>query len=286
MEKSVKFLPLIGSVIVFFGYLKLQFFYTYFDIDIIYYLEFSEIITLFLNDITTIILSLVLLLIYALAIVPTFDNIFRFFKWVIPALVKKLGRFMGGENVPTNENVYESPNENIKTTIPTNDDSSDLAFIGAIVSGVIVLIMSVYYHSWNYSGVNFLRILNIYGSLTIIVIFTEIVFKRTIERRKKSDKVFNSVGLISLVGILFFLVFNLAKSNHYKVLNNPKNVILELTDGTKLCTNDDFKFIGKTRGFYFFSDIETKDNLIIPISQVINYKEVKNIDCRCNCTDF
>ncbi|CAA0223549.1 conserved membrane hypothetical protein [Tenacibaculum maritimum] len=55
IEKIVKTSPLIGALLVFFGVLKLIFYYSYFNVQIIDYLEFQEIITSFFEDINILI---------------------------------------------------------------------------------------------------------------------------------------------------------------------------------------------------------------------------------------
>ncbi|CAA0189501.1 conserved membrane hypothetical protein [Tenacibaculum maritimum] len=55
IEKIVKTSPLIGALLVFFGVLKLIFYYSYFNVQIINYLEFQEIITSFFEDINILI---------------------------------------------------------------------------------------------------------------------------------------------------------------------------------------------------------------------------------------
>ncbi|KAB1065086.1 hypothetical protein [Salibacter halophilus] len=61
IEKLVKASPLAGAILVFFGILKLIFYYSFFNIQIINYLEFQEIITLFLEDIHLIIMYFIVL---------------------------------------------------------------------------------------------------------------------------------------------------------------------------------------------------------------------------------
>lgn len=55
IDKIIKMTPIAGALLIFSGVLKLIFFYSHFNIHIINYLEFQEIITSFLGDINIII---------------------------------------------------------------------------------------------------------------------------------------------------------------------------------------------------------------------------------------
>ncbi len=55
LDRIIKVTPLAGALLIFSGVLKLIFFYSHFNIRIIDYLEFQEIITSFLGDINVII---------------------------------------------------------------------------------------------------------------------------------------------------------------------------------------------------------------------------------------
>ncbi len=56
IDKITKLIPLSGGLLVFCGVLKLIFYYSYFNVHIIAYLEFQEIITSFFGDINIIII--------------------------------------------------------------------------------------------------------------------------------------------------------------------------------------------------------------------------------------
>lgn len=56
LDKIIKITPLAGTVLIFSGVLKLIFFYSHFNIRIIDYLEFQEIITSFLGDFNIIVI--------------------------------------------------------------------------------------------------------------------------------------------------------------------------------------------------------------------------------------
>jgi hypothetical protein len=272
MKEFVKYLPIVGAVIVFFGFLKLQFYYSYFDIDIIYYLEFSEIITLFLGDISTIILSLFVMMSYLLIVGKIAD------KMTVKSNDDSALEVVKAEKMNDEKETIKKGNSNrIGMIIGTSG--------GVIISIIISSIMLTSYHNNNNSNEFLFWFMNIFGSLFILSLLV-IIIDVTIKEAKNKDRIYNYAGLLGLVGIVFFLVFNMAKKAHYEVLNFEKQVELSLADGRKICTDVNFKFIGKTYGFYFFSDIESKENLIIPLNDVVSYKEVKNIDCRCNCSEF
>ena len=50
-EKIKKIIPFLGSIIITCGYIKLNIYYRHFNIKISEYLEISEVLTLFLNDV-------------------------------------------------------------------------------------------------------------------------------------------------------------------------------------------------------------------------------------------
>jgi len=62
LKRLVAISPLIGSFLVFMGFFKLYYFYGHWDINIISYLDFSEIILSFLNDLNVLVFFTLLLL--------------------------------------------------------------------------------------------------------------------------------------------------------------------------------------------------------------------------------
>ena len=63
-------LPFIGTFLIFFGYIKLSLFYNHFDIRINNYLELTEILTLFLNDIIFFLISIIGVILFSFFTTP------------------------------------------------------------------------------------------------------------------------------------------------------------------------------------------------------------------------
>ena len=77
MKKIIKYLPLLSAFLIFNGFLKLYLYYDHWDIKIIEYLDFSEILLSFLSDINIFVLGLIIYIfprLFSLALINTFDK--------------------------------------------------------------------------------------------------------------------------------------------------------------------------------------------------------------------
>jgi hypothetical protein len=84
-----KFIPFSGALIIFFGFTYTYIYYKFFKIDILYYLDFSEIITLFLDTVLAIIVAMGYVILFYL------DNIRNYF-YVEGTKKKKVLAALGG----------------------------------------------------------------------------------------------------------------------------------------------------------------------------------------------
>lgn len=67
MKKAQEYFPAVSALLIFCGYLKLYVYYQFWDIDIVNYLDFTEIVFLFLNDLVLFSSFIILLLVYGLS---------------------------------------------------------------------------------------------------------------------------------------------------------------------------------------------------------------------------
>lgn len=81
---------------------------------------------------------------------------------------------------------------------------------------------------------------------------------------------------MAVVGVMFFMLFTFVQNQAiHKVLSSGKGkffVHLLLSGNREIITNKSFVFLGETRNHYFFQNVKTHTNVIVPSSEV---KEVR-----------
>lgn len=65
-EKLIKYLPFTGGLLIFLGVLKVAIYYQYFEIPILSFLTISDVLLLFLNDLNSVLVILIIAVVHAL----------------------------------------------------------------------------------------------------------------------------------------------------------------------------------------------------------------------------
>lgn len=222
---------LFGALLIFLGIWKLDLFYSHFGIPILDYLDFSEIITSFLDDIWLIIYCILSIILYL----------------VLGSNVLKLLINFGRKR--------ESNLEAIGRKFITDANTSK----NIVVSIAIALISWLFFDVYNLKWMIFLTSIFLYQPILFAI--KHLTFR---DKDLSEDKMIN----ISLVLLLLILIFNISRYEIKSTLKNSKTtVVLQLAD-TTLKTDSKNCYLGKTAKFVFWFQRDLNKSTIIPLEKV------------------
>lgn len=235
LEKIIKITPLTGALLVFCGVLKLIFYYSYFNVHIIDYLEFQEIITSFFGDINIIIIfGMTMLLISFL----TLNFISKKTNLHFDDFVEKL---------------YE-------LLYPRRFRYS-IAFFIAII--VLLLLTSFEVCKFNYFIIYLLTFCTI-QMLTYLFITKE---------NGGSIDISGFYGILILGITLTFSIYLFAKRDIQQTNSIPLETTLELEDGKIICNKETKNlYIGKTSKYVFVRIDSLNSTFAISTDKITKYK--------------
>jgi hypothetical protein len=239
MKKIIEYLPLIGAFLVFNGFLKLYLFYGHWDIKIIDYLDLSEILLSFLNDINIILVCLIVFL---------FHQIMGYL--IVQVADKKLqGKILiADSNDPTTHS--KEPISDIIETIYTHFPW--IFFILSIVATV-------------FFGWKFFNNFTIFWLYAGIVSLFQLLIK-FLEKTITEEYFSNEIAIL-----LTFLAFTycLAWLEIKKVEQNlGLSVTTIYTENETITTNKTNFLLGKTQKFIYVYDNKTNCTRILPTDKI------------------
>lgn len=235
IEKIIKISPLIGALLIFCGILKLIFYYSYFDTQIINCLEFQEIVTSFFDDINVIIVFGMIMLSITFFTMNTLSS---------------------------------------KTNLPTDDLFDGLMkflyprrfkyFFGFLL--VFITLGSLIFFDvigYNYFVLYFL-IFCVVQMLTYLLITKDV---------NGEIDVPNLYGVLILATSLTFSIFLLARKDIRETIANNTDTIIMTSDKTFVCNKKTGNlYLGKTSKYVFFRIKESNSTVVIPSEQIIKYE--------------
>jgi len=237
MDKLIKYSTVISSVVIFLGYLKLKFFYDHFNIRINDFLELSEILTSFLNDLNVMgIIFLALLTHVSLSMLMNhyLYNYNRKNKVSVDVVLRYLGK-----------NVFKSRT---------------------------LILLFVLYSIWLFLVFYFYNSLNFYVSTYLIVIFllqcSLLVIDEFLKFDTYLDFQFISARGLSIIIVLVTISYLLAEKEYNQVSSKDYSGHIIETNNKKIIFNKNELFIGKTKNYLFLK----KCNRI----KIINVSEIKS----------
>jgi hypothetical protein len=263
LKKLVEISPIIASFLVFLGFLKLDLYYRYWDINIFNYLDFSEIILSFLNDLYILIFFLVimslqgLLGLSAIAIIGSRQS-----KKVVVEPNK-------------NDNVDQlSLDLDVERVQPFQ---KQINFMDRLVqqmdetylTGVVVItIMTAISYCLFF---NFTNMIWLYISIILLLQGLALVLFKLFEGANVNIP-------LTTISVLVIIAFALSKTyfDIKNTENEPKKMALLNNNGEKINTTNDFIFLGKTANYFFFFDNVNKESWIYPSSEVKRIEQVKS----------
>lgn len=233
IDKIIKLTPLAGALLIFLGVLKLIFYYSYFDIQIINYLEFQEIITSFLGDINIIIIfgiTMTLITLFAL------NMLSRSTKTHVDDILEKILHFISLHKL-----------------------KYFLLFL------VIILIISTLLYLKEIKYNYFLIYLLTYCTAQMLTFLF-------LSKEKDGEIDISNFYVILIVGIsLSMSIFLFAQKEIQESVYNKNEVIIKTTNDTIQCNNKSRNvFIGKTSKYVF---IKIKNaTVVIPSEEILRYE--------------
>ncbi len=244
------YIPYLGTLIILLGATKLTIYYSLFGINISSYLEFSEILTLFLSD-----------LLFFIAI------IFLQYLWIFLTQPKK-------ELDNISQKLHNALTENnlLKRILAYAINGINLMLL------ISLWIIGIPFWLW-LSELSFLTYLHFLYILFGVLALDTLIY----ETRRQWFVKFNEYPKIIYTNLarLFIVLLGLTISSAYQdyeaVKTNKKylGTTLNLTD-KEIISDSTYYYIGKTRNFVFFHDQNEQTNDIFPIREIKKLREKKN----------
>lgn len=235
IEKIVKITPLAGAILVFCGVLKLIFYYSHFDIQIIDYLEFQEIITSFLGDINIIIIFIMTMTLISFA---TLNLLRRKTKLQLDYIFEQMLIF-----------IYP---RRFKYSI-----------FFVILSLLLLGLMQFEFVQYNYF---LIYLITFSTAQTLTYLFL------TKDDDEKVE-ISNFYGLVVIGVSLSVSIFLFAEKDLQKIKLNQHETKISTADETIICNRETKNlYIGKTNKYVFLRINRTKSTLVIPNDKIIKYE--------------
>lgn len=251
LKRLVEISPIIGSFLVFMGFLKLYYFYGHWDINIISYLDFSEIILSFLNDLNILFFFILLMLsqtIIGIGTIKIIDRQIAKRQTPTPTIINTLeGNEASAETSPSNKskNLFSLMEE-------VMENHPDIMMISSCGLTLLFIILFLWLNQLKFLYFSFIFFVQ------LIIYFLDMFIGI------KDEKI-----LLQLTFIITFICFTLGVCR-YEIKDielKPKKVEI-YTDKETYVTNDRIKFIGKTNNFYFFFDNVKQNSVAYPSGSV------------------
>lgn len=240
----IRFLPYFGPYIIFLGVTRLLFYYSSFGVTITNFLEFSEIITSFLDILAIIVIQFVF--------------------GIIQSFLMKSKKEIDEEN-SLREKLLDEANFFIRLKLYC-------AYYYRLIFNtlgmlLIVSILSFFSKNINYTTIIYLSL----SSLSLFIyaiIVVEVDVKHKLVNSSDKDKQFSGLLLYSLLFIGLTLTYSYSQVENVKVKKTTFGTSIILEDNTILVSDSSNYFIGKTQGYIFFYHEATKSTDIIPVSKL------------------
>lgn len=242
--KLSQFVPYLGSIIIFLGILRLIVFYKAFGVSIIDYLDFTEIITSFLD-----------IIVIAVLLIAT--SVFNAFIQHDDSKIERLDsiRYQLIHN--------ERSLKHFILYFKFFKDAFIITLLWLLLNGIIRFFNPDFSVEYSYGIV-----LGLLIAIILIIISIEIERKHRIinssKERKKRIRIFvNSLLFIVIIQVL-------ALYQVYEIKNNSKTLgtVIVLDNDKKLVSDKSNYFIGKTQNYVFIYHKKSKMTDVYPISRI------------------
>ena len=226
--------PIIGAFLIFIGYIRMDLYYSHWNIHIYNYLDFSEIMLSFLNDSNTLLFFCLILLLQMTIGMGTIT------------MIKNWRSKINETNTEAKDEAIKAI-ENKPNLTETYDNKPKITSIILFVMFLIPFFSFLYFHN----------LLSLYFSSIFLIQFLLLFFEKIVKLNSLKD-----CGQISIVLTLLGFAWGLSEYNIKKTENNP--IMVEInTENELISTNNELLFIGKTSNYYILYDKHQRKSVII-----------------------
>ncbi len=239
----IEMLPILSLCLIFVGFLKLKIYYSLFDINILEYLDLTEIVLLFLNDISFIVLFVIVILFYSLGMI----------------------KFLGERN-----------NEHLNFSTDSNPEWIENGIRNYFqnrkrwrkITITVFLISSILFYF--FSNLLLLCLTACYVFQSLFVIIENLMSQDEEEFGAPKFAVTSS----AIITILLFTI-GLAYCDRDAILfDNDKHITIVTNEGKFFESNNDYKYLGKTSKYtYLYCNSERK-------AEILKNEDVKKIEVK------
>jgi hypothetical protein len=250
LEKKViqPLLPFIGSFLIIFGYIKLSLYYNKFDIDINNYLELTEILTLFLNDIIFFIISILGVALFSFITTSKIEL--------------ERDNDVKGKLVKSN-NFWERRKQNYILF-------KELHWI----SGLLIILYIIGYIWFRDKFWDFFATTSPLIAFTIFVsLLMEFRYKYYNVYGKELNSTINNLVFILLIFSVH--TYGTIKSDTKRIENNPRTEISFKYLGEEIKSDKQLRFLGQTKNYMFLYNKSLKETEVFERSKVDFFRIVK-----------
>ena len=234
IEKLIKLFPLFTAYVILLGIWRLTIYYNNFNINVIDFLNFSEILTSFLDKAILVISTIILVLtLFGLIFLLFEDSIYKVnvtkgYKPILIILISLILLFA--------DLIYH-----------TLEPSQDKVSLWRVIAKIIV---------------NFL----------VFAIFSFFYIKGLIKKKQKNQQLYFHIFVLLFTVIGFFSFNSLAKYNsylNYDIKRNKKYMNVSFILDDRLIQGDSTHYyIGKTNNYLFFYDEEKDKTTVYPMNRI------------------
>lgn len=239
LKRLVEISPALGAFLIFLGYFKLSYYYSHWGIPIYEYLDFSEIILAFLNDLNVILFFTAITLvqmIIGMSIIIALDS-------------------SAGQSSSNNQSKDQDKTEGLVPEIDSWLESQPRTAL--VVIFLITLCFTVLF-------LIFKHLILLYFAFGAFIQ----LFMYFIDRFLgiKDEKV---VLQLSTVVISISFTFCLALYDIHQTDTGSQGIGLITSQGAVITTNEDLTYLGKTNHFYMFYDEQKNQAFAVSTAEVV-----------------
>jgi hypothetical protein len=256
LKKITAILPLIGAFLIFNGFLKLYVYYNHWGIRISDYLDFSEIILSFMNDLNILGFGLLMALLYGI-----------FWVVLIEVLTSTSSKNVPSVNVESSEGSETDGNQK-KSSGEQIEDFFEEAFSKhyRIIAFVCFIVAAI-------SSTVFICYPNLFWLYFSCALYIQFLLSILIPFIGSSEKtVANLVVCFGMIGFTMGVAYYDIKQTEH---NAASFVTTVTTSGDQILLTENMYLIGKSREYLFFYDDSLIQTTIIPCEVVVSIETRK-----------
>lgn len=240
----LNYLPYFGSILIFLGVIRQIFYYAGFGISIVNYLDFSEIITSFLDLLVLMVLSALFM------IFQSFLN-------------------LGNSEISYKNEIKE---ELLKQNRSISGVILYLKFFKQDLILISIVFLINFLYNFYYYDVEIIGVIGwiIFIVFMLILIVLPIEFQRKHEKFKTTPYYRKLIRIVSNSLIVIFLVifYSIYQIYNIKINHSTEGSIIVLNNNKTLKSNKEIYFIGKSNNYIFIHNSKENATTVIPINRV------------------